>query len=42
MSQHDVFGDGEAKSGTSRFAGARLIHPVETLEQARQVLRMPG
>src|SRR5580704_18910259 len=37
MSEHDVFGDGEAKASASRFAGAGLIDAVETLEQAGQV-----
>ena len=32
--QHDVFGDGQAKAGASRFARAGFIHAIEALEQA--------
>ena len=38
MGQHDVFGDRQSQPGSSGFARARLVHPVEALEQARQVL----
>src|SRR5579864_3255778 len=32
-----MFGDGEAETGASRFAGAGFVDTVEALEQARQV-----
>ena len=38
MSQNDMFGDGQPQAGAARFAGASLVHSVETLEQARQML----
>src|SRR6266576_6699081 len=38
MGQHDVLGDGEAEAGAAGFAGACLVHAIEALEQARQVL----
>jgi hypothetical protein len=38
VGQHDMFGDRQSQPGSSRFARARLVHPVETLEQAGQVL----
>src|SRR5277367_4395507 len=37
--QHYVLGDGKAQPGAPGFPRASLVHPVETLEQARQVLK---
>ena len=38
MGQNDVFGDGQSQAGAAGFTGTGFVHPVETLEQARQVL----
>ena len=32
MGEHDMFGDGEAKTGASRFAGTRFVDTIEALE----------
>src|ERR1700722_312828 len=39
MSQHDVLGDGESEPRAPRLPGAGFVDAVETLEQARQVLK---
>ena len=38
MAGDDVLDDGEAQAGTAEGAAARLVHAVEPLGQARQVL----
>src|SRR5215471_2037249 len=38
MSSHDVLGDCEAQTSAARFARARLVDPVEALEQPWQML----
>src|SRR5437773_9082270 len=34
---HQMLDNGQAEAGSAQFAGARLIHAVEALEDARQV-----
>src|SRR5689334_6922918 len=36
---YDVSDDGEPEPGSAGLAGARLVHPVETLKGSRQGLR---
>src|ERR1700721_2553193 len=36
--EHDMLGDREPQPSSSRFAGASLVHAVEALKQARQML----
>src|ERR1700738_3110903 len=38
MRVHDVLGNGKPQAGTTRLPRARLIHPVEALEDASLVL----
>ena len=38
MRLHDVLGDSEAETGAARLAGAGFVDPVETLEDAVEVL----
>src|SRR4051812_2479865 len=38
VGEHDVLGDGEAEAGAARLARTGLVHAVEALEEARQVL----
>src|SRR5437899_2039773 len=38
MRQNNVLGDGESQASASGFAGASLIHAVETLEQPGKML----
>ena len=38
MRENDVFSNGQAESGSTRFARTCFIDAVETLEKARQVL----
>ena len=39
MGKDDVFRDGKAEAGASRFAGPSFIDPIETFEQTGQVFR---
>src|SRR5258708_16174769 len=39
MGKHNVFRNGKAKAGPSRFAGTSLVDTVETFEEAGQGFR---
>src|SRR4029077_17775776 len=36
--RYQVLHDGKAQAGATQFAGARLVHAIEALEEARQLL----
>src|ERR1700730_6760562 len=38
MCQHNMFGNCQSQPSSARFAGAGLVHSIETFEQASQVL----
>src|SRR6266571_6728292 len=38
MQLHDMFYNGQPESGSTLLAGSRLIHPVKTLKDSRQIL----
>src|SRR6266496_5508901 len=39
VGKHNMFGDGQSESRPTRFAGARFIHAVKTLEQPGNMFR---
>ena len=39
MEQHGIFHNGQPQAGSAQLPASPLVHPIETLEDAPQVLR---